>query len=912
VKNILVKFTTKAVHFLRFGFIKKLLIILTSLALIGILSIYLVYSSVKKTLPDMIKVEDYKPLLVSQVFDRNNQIIGEFFRERRVMVQYKDIPKDVVNAFVAAEDDKFFQHKGIDLQALFRAAIANMRAGRNVQGGSTITQQVAKTLLLTSERTYTRKIKDILLAIQMEENLTKDQIMYLYLNQIYFGQSAYGIEMAAQTYFKKSVKQLTLPEAAMLAGLPKAPSEFSPVRNPSRAKERQIYVLNRMADVGFITKQTAAAAANEPIKVFLKTDYESLAPYYLETVRQILVKQLGEDVVLDQGIKVYTGLDLKKQIAANTAVTQGLKELDKRQGFRGPLLKLNSDEEIEEHLEKLRTKLILESNPDRTILPDGKFADIEWQYKKKKGALFGGKDKTAAADDSDKLPSFIKIGKTYEAVVMDVNDEIGYVEVRLPAAKGFIDFETMKWARSPDFEKKSDYDLIQKPSNALSKGDVILVKIISEKMQWEKKQKTVADKSGKRLKNKLVDIEYPKTDDHLQVELDQEPLVEGSLLSIDQQTQEVLAMVGGYDFSRNEFNRALQAARQTGSSFKALVFAAALEKGYNPSTPIIDAPIAYRQAGDEGQGDDKIWKPSNHEKQFYGEITMRNALVKSLNIPSVKIVEDIGVGYATEFAKRLGVFSKLNPDFTLVLGSSSLTLYEMTKSFSIFGRNGLRTRPLMIKKVLDSKGRALIENLDLDVRFADEIKKIDDEFEAKRKAYLENPGDEDSNYFYFENPEQMIRPETAYVITEMLKGTINDPNGTGGRAAQLNREVAGKTGSTNGYFDAWFIGYTPNIATGVWVGFDKEKSIGRGEVGGKAALPIWLSYMQNAHSNLPVLSFTPPPKVKIVKVDAETGRLPNSASKRVISQAFVEGTEPTSAASRSEETTDHLKQDIDE
>ncbi|MEQ1723613.1 MAG: penicillin-binding transpeptidase domain-containing protein, partial [Pseudobdellovibrio sp.] len=488
---------------------------------------------------------------------------------------------------------------------------------------------------------------------------------------------------------------------------------------------------------------------------------------------------------------------------------------------------------------------------------------------------------------------------SYEAVVTKINDDIGYVEVQLPEVKAFIDFETMTWARKLNLDKKSEYDLIKAPSQALKVGDVVLVDITSETVQWPKPKN-----------KKAAPIIYPDAKDYLQAELDQEPLVEGSLLSIDQQTQDVLAMVGGYSFARNEFNRSLQAARQTGSAFKALVYAAALDKGYNPSTPIIDAPIAFRQGGEEGQQDDKVWKPANHEKDFSGEVTMRNALVKSLNIPSVKIVEDIGVSFAIEFAQRLGVFSKLNPDFTLVLGTSSLTLYEMTKVFSQFGRMGLRTRPVMIKKIIDRKGKVILEKLDLDARFYDETKKIDDDFALKRKNYLENPTGE--TQFYFADPEQLIKPEIAYVITDMLKGVVYDPNGTGGRAAQLGREVAAKTGTTNGYFDAWFVGYTANIATGVWVGFDKEKTIGRSEVGGKAALPIWLNYMKDAHSNLPVMSFSVPPKVKIVKIDAETGKLANSASRRVISQAYVEGTEPTSAASRSEETTDHLKQDMDE
>src|SRR3989338_4161405 len=339
----------------------------------------------------------------------------------------------------------------------------------------------------------------------------------------------------------------------------------------------------------------------------------------------------------------------------------------------------------------------------------------------------------------------------------------------------------MNWARKPNFEKKSELDLIKKPSQALKKEDV-------------------------------------------------------------------LAMVGGYSFARNEFNRTLQAARQTGSAFKALVYAAALDKGYNPSTPIIDAPIIYKQAGtdEEGQGDEKVWKPSNHGREFNGEITMRNALVKSLNIPAVKIMEDVGVPFATEFAQRLGIFSKLNPDFTLVLGSSSLTLYEMTKVFSQFGRMGLKTRPRMIKKVIDRQGKILIENVSLESRFLEETKDIETAFEEKRKAFLEKNAApkpvEDSeaspeteknvNSFYFNNPDQLIRPQTAYVITNMLRGAVDDPHGTGARAALLGREVAGKTGSPNGYVDAWFFGYTPNIATGVGVGFHKKHTLGKSEHGG--------------------------------------------------------------------------------
>lgn len=892
--------------------LKKVLIGFFAFVLVGVSAVYLLFLSVQKSLPEVIKIEDYKPLLVSQVYDRNNKKFGEFFRERRSLIPYSDIPKHVINAFLAAEDDQFFQHSGINPQALFRAALANMKAGRNVQGGSTITQQVAKTLLLTNEKTLSRKIRDILLALQMEKNLTKEEILYLYLNQIYFGQGAYGIEMAAQTYFRKSAKQLTLAEGALLAGLPKAPSEYSPVKNPSRAKERQIYVLHRMADVNFIKKDEAEAAIQHPIIVYLREDYEQMAPFYLETVRQLLIQQLGEDVILDEGVKIYTSLDLEAQQAANLAVVKGLKELDRRQGYRGPLAHLDDDIKITEFLEKQKSKLISESNPERTILPDGSFAEIEWHASKKPA-----KNKITKVARTEKLPSFLKVLTSYEGVVLAVNDAAGFVEVQLPEIKGLIDFETMTWARKPNFEKKSELDLIRKPSQALKKGDVIQVKITSEQFQWPK------------LKNKKT-LPLPDPSSYLALELDQEPLVEGSLLSIDQQTEDVLAMVGGYNFSRSEFNRTLQSTRQTGSAFKAIVYGAALDRGYNPSTPIIDAPVIYKEIGDdEGQGDEKIWRPANHGREYNGEITMRNALIKSLNIPAVKIMEDVGVPFATEFAQRLGVFSKLNPDFTLVLGSSSLTLYEMTKVFSELGRMGLRTRPKMVKKVIDRRGKTLLESVSLDSRFLDETKQIDESFEEKRKNYLEKkmitteaePTNQltdagqihqKKNSFYFESPDQLIRPETAYVLTTMLKGVVEDPSGTGARAAQLGREVAAKTGTTNGYVDAWFLGYTPNIATGVWVGFDKEKTLGRSEVGGKAALPIWLDYMKDAHRNLPILTFPMPAGVKLVNIDADNGKLAHSASKRVITQAYIDGTEPTAAESRSEETTDHLKQDIDE
>jgi penicillin-binding protein 1A len=890
---------------------KKILLPLGVLSVVGILAAFGLIKYVKSTLPTMITLNDYQPLLVSKVYDRNGKMIGEFFRERRQLVDYKNIPKDVVNAFLAAEDDSFFKHSGINYLAILRAQLANIKAGQTVQGGSTITQQVAKTLMLSNERTFTRKIKDVLLAIDMEEHLSKEDILYLYLNQIYFGQGAYGISMAAETYFRKPVKDLKLEEIAILAGLPKAPSAYSPVTNPVRAKERQDYVLNRMADVGFIKKEQAKEAAAQPVKVFVRENYEEYAPFYLETLRQLLVEQVGEEMVLDKGIKIYTSLDLPKQIAAQESLIQGLKSLDRRQGFRGPLKNTVDPKEVGEFLMKSRNKLIADVTPERIIFPDGHFKDhgpLNLEYNLKKQGL----------------PFYLKVGGTAQAIVSKVDDELGLVYLRIAEIEGIIDIETMQWARKPDVSKRYDLDTIKKPSQALKMGDIVLVKIAGEKFSSQRLQKLLAAGNKKISKTPTAPMDFSK---YISLELDQEPVSEASLLSIDQQNQDVLAMVGGYSFEKSKYNRALQAARQTGSSFKSIVYAAALDKGYTPSSPIMDAPIVYEEKEEaEGQEDTKTWKPSNHSKSFGGDIIFRNALVQSLNVPAVKIIEDIGTDWASQYARRLGIFSPLNMDFTLVLGSSSVTLYEMTTVFSEFGRLGKKTRPVLIRRVEDAKGQKILDQVTLDTRFKKETQEIESQFEERRKAYLESlsnsPGAEaatptvapkkatiDSQIF-FQDPDQLIKPTTAYLITSLLKGVIEDKKGTGGAARALGREVAGKTGTTNGYYDAWFIGYTPQIATGVWVGFDQERSLGKGEVGGRAALPIWLNYMKAAHEDLPQMTFPVPEGIVFANIDSETGEIASSSSKGIFRQAYLEGTEPSSSKGRKEEDTDFYKEDL--
>ncbi len=891
---------------------KKFLIAVVVLMVLGIAGVFAVFKYVKSTLPQMITLADYQPLLVSKVFDRNGKSIGEFYREdRRQLVAYKDIPKDLINAFLAAEDDSFFQHSGINYLAIIRAQLANLKAGHTVQGGSTITQQVAKTLMLSNERTILRKIKDVLLAIEMEENLSKEDILYLYLNQIYFGQRASGVQAAAETYFHKNVKDLKLEEMAILAGLPKAPSAYSPTRNPVRAKERQVYVLNRMAEVGFIKKEQAQAAIQAPVTVYVEENYQEAAPFFLETVRQLLVSELGEEMVLDKGLRIYTSLDLSKQLAAQESLIQGLKDLDKRQGYRGSKKNTTDPKEVGEFLLKTRNSLLGKMTPERIIQPDGKFKDpgpLNLEYDVRK----------------DGLPAYLKSGAVTDAIVSKVDDELGLVYVRVAELEGIIDIETMQWARKPDSSKRYDLDTIKKPSQALKMGDIIQVKIGADKFASVRLQKIFAPaKKGQPAAKTAPDLSK-----YIELFLDQDPVAEGSLISFDQQTQDILAMIGGTSFEKSQYNRALQAARQTGSSFKSIVYASALDRGYTAATPIMDAPIVYEEGkeNDEGQEQEKTWKPSNHSKSFGGDIIFRNALVKSLNIPAVKIMEDLGTDWATQYAKRLGIFSPLNKDFTLVLGSSSVTLYEMTKVFSEFGRMGKRTRPIIIHRVEDATGKKLKDQLSLDLRFKKEMEPIDTEFEERRKAYLETFKEKEGETaaaapevvdkkkiepnIFFEDGDQLIRPTTAYLITSLLKGVIEDRSGTGGRAKALGREVAGKTGTTNGYYDAWFIGYTAQVATGVWVGFDQEKTLGKGEVGGRSALPIWLEYMKAAHQDLPQMTFPVPNGIVFANIDSETGELASSSSKDIIRQAFLEGTEPTSSRNKKEEDTDFYKQDL--
>ena len=732
-----------------------------------------------RDLPTFDSFQDYQPSLVSRVYADNGEIIGQFFIERRLYTPIDQIPKALTQAVIAVEDTRFLEHPGLDIVGIGRAAWTNLKKGGRFQGASTITQQLARALFLTPERTYRRKIKELILAIKMEWVLTKDQILEMYLNQIYFGHGAYGIAAATLTYFDKSVTELSLPEAAFLAGLPKAPNTYSPYRNPDLAKSRKELVLHRMIEAGFISDEEAQTAIDTTLN-YRRQAIEPIASYFIEDIRQHLVERYGESLVYKGGLQIYTTLNIAMQKLAEESLQQGLRQVDKRQGWRGPL----------GHVEFGKDFVAPDEYPE---LQNPQAAQIYGMYR---GLVTKVTRKSAA----------ILVGNTY---------------------KGTIAFEDMKWAerRLKDVNDVGTA-VIQKevtPRHILKVGDIV----------------EVMPKKGNLESGIFV--------------LEQTPLVEGSLLALDPRTGAVQAMSGGYDFNRSQFNRAVAARRQPGSAFKPLIYATALQQGLTPATLILDAPVVYL---DEEL--DRVWKPENYEKRFYGTITLREALRHSRNAATVRLLEQIGVPEVVTVANNLGIQSPLSQDLSLALGSSSVTLQEITSAYGVFSNQGMWLRPYQITLVKDVKGEILEQHL-------------------------------------FE-PRQAMTQENAYLTTNMLMDVIQ--SGTGRRAKRIGRPLAGKTGTTNGYNDAWFVGYAPNLATGVWVGFDSVRTLGRLESGAHAALPIWTEFMGQALHNLPVMTFRIPEGIQFAQIDTTTGDLPSKTSRHISTEVFRKGTEPGKAAAQ--------------
>ncbi|PWB43538.1 MAG: penicillin-binding protein 1A [Candidatus Methylomirabilota bacterium] len=703
-----------------------------------------------RDLPTLDALEEYQPSLVTTLYSDHDEPFATLYEQKRFWTPLDKIPRHLINALIAVEDAQFYQHRGINFRGIARAVLVNLRALRPAEGGSSITQQLAKLLLLTPEKHLSRKIKEAILALEIEKHYSKNQILELYLNQVYFGHGAYGVESAAHTYFKKTVEQLNLAEAATLAGLPRAPNYYSPITDKERAIGRRNHVLARMVEEGFITKQQAASALTATFDEFPFEKTRNLGPYFVEYIRQQLEDTYGTYAVYHGGLKVYTTLNIAAQRAAEAALIEGLREIDKARGFRAPRPR----------------------SPTVTIT-----------------------DRTA--------PTYLipKAGETLRATVTKVLPKA--ITVQIGGYHGEIALDKIRWLNT------------SQPHQQLQVGMEVKAQILSV----NKKTKT------------------------LNLNLEQDPEMEGAFLAIDPRDGGVKAMIGGYDFERSKFNRALQARRQPGSAFKPLVYAAAFDRGLTPSTIINDTPVRYPILVDGKRTD---WSPDNYDRKFRGPTTLRYGLEHSVNVVAVKLIEQLGVDPVIELARTLGIESPLRREYALALGVSEVTLSEMVSAFGVFAHSGIRFLPYGIRKVTDNKD-ALLEE-------------------------------------YTPAGQQVMRAETAFVLTNVLTGVIE--RGTGSRARILGRVIAGKTGTTQAATDAWFIGYTPTLVAGVWLGYDTKRSLGPHESAATLAVPIWTRFMQRALQDTPLEDFPMPENVAPALVNYLSGRPTTADDKDAVKEFF--------------------------
>ncbi len=781
------------------GFAFYIILAFLSSAFLLFLSGALLFLYFSRQPPDYASLKERNLNAYSIVYSEDDEVVGKFLLDNRIPISYEKIPKPLIQAFLAAEDAEFFQHRGIDYKGIARAVLKNLIAGKIVQGGSTITQQVTKTFFLTPKRSFLRKLKEVAYAFGLERNLTKEEILSLYLNHIYLGNGAYGIAAASESYFNKRVEQLNLSETALLAGLVKAPSRYSPVNNLPRARERQNYVLTRMTELGFISQEQKEKALRTPLKIQPRESaFFSKAPYFTELIRIQVERKYGKEKLYKEGLRIYTTLDLNLQKAAQKSIEMGLRELDKRQGFRGHI---------------------------QTLTPD----EVKDLTKRKRGTL-----------------QPLSPNEIFEGVILSRDETKKLYTVWVEDRKGMLPYAEMAWALQIKPTTHFKPGQVKSPADLLKTGDVVHVRV----------------------------KEPAKKDQPLILTLEQEPLVQGALICTDPQNGYVKAMVGGRDFSESQFNRAVHSRRQPGSAFKPFIYAAALENGYHPSTLLMDSPVEYSDY-DGGH----YWAPKNYDKNFMGPITFRNALAHSRNVVTVKILEDIGVGYALKFIKKMGIESPVKRDLSIALGTSGASMLELTSAFAVFANGGERIKPIFIKKIVTMKGEVLEENTPYV-----ELEEPEEEEEGEEENTPAAPSPAPII------KERVISPQNAFIITHLLEGVVQ--HGTGQRAKVLGRPVAGKTGTSSDYADAWFIGYTPSLLAGVWVGFDDKTSLGKNETGSRAALPIWISFMDKALRDAPAEPFRVPEKIVLLRVNLETGTPADGSSPQTILEAFVEGTFP--------------------
>jgi penicillin-binding protein 1A len=770
----------------------------TIVFIVGIAGVSALLWHYSKDLPDYSQLQDYEPPVMTRVHAADGSLLAEYANQRRLYLPIQAIPKLVTNAFVAAEDKNFYQHPGIDPSGIARAAmlyVQNYGSGRHPQGASTITQQVAKNFLLTNEVSFERKIKEALLALRIERTYSKEKILELYLNEIYLGFGAYGVAAASLLYFDKSVHELTIAQAAYLAALPKGPNNYNPFRRKEEAIARRNYVIDRMAEDGYITADAAEQAKKQPLEIAVRPTGAHIfaAEYFSEEVRRYIFDNYGEKKLYEGGLSVRTTLDPKIQVAARQSMINGLVNFDEGQGYRGAMTKIDI-------------------SGDWGV----KLADVK---------------------------SLADVDPWHMAVVLEVSDQsarIGLQPARDPGGNvlkiretGIIPLEGVKWAKPASGPSKP----IQNVAQVLQPGDVIYVE-------------QIPDQDGR-------------------YRLRQVPEISGAMVVMDPHTGRVLAMVGGFSFDQSQFNRATQALRQPGSSFKPIVYSAALDNGYTPSTIVMDAPIEI----DTGAGGGGVWKPENYGGKFYGPSTLRFGLQESRNVMTVRLAQDIGMPLIAEYAKRFGVYDELPPYLSYALGAGETTVMRMVTAYSMFDNGGRRVIPTLIDRIQDRYGHTIYKH------------------DTRECVGCDSDGWHDqAEPTLIDHREQVIDPMTAYQITSLMEGVVQ--RGTGTALKAVGKPIAGKTGTTNDSKDVWFVGFSPDIVCGVYMGYDKPRHIGNRATGGSMAAPVVRDFMKVALADKPPIPFRVPPGIKLIRVNAKTGMRAAPGDTNVILEAFKPGTAP--------------------
>jgi len=827
---------------------KKLVKTLSWLFAVGSLllvaGVFYIYSVLVPALPSIDHLEDTQYQVPLRIYDRNEVLLAEFGEHRRIPVQFIKIPRYLIDAVVSVEDDQFWNHAGVDVYALMAAVYEVVTTGRKTRGGSTITMQVARNFFLSPEQTYTRKFNEILLALKIEKELSKEKIIELYLNKIFLGHRSYGISAASQVYYDKKLGDLTLAQAAMIAGLPKAPSKYNPISNPERALIRRNYILGRMRILDYISEEEFQLALNEPISAELhKSRITAEAQYVSELIRAELFEQYGEDVY-KAGLKVYTTIDGELQEVANLALRKGLLDYDRRHGYRGVIDKIDMTTAIEDPFEE-------------DLVTDDRIGGL------RKGVVIEITEEQigSAADGSD------AVGAAATVLISTLE------KIRLPFKGG------IEWA-APFVDVDNRGKEPSKIADVLAVGDVIWLE--NRDSQWL-----------------LADV----------------PEVEGALVSLDPATGGIQAMVGGFDYFRNKFNRATQARRQPGSNFKPFIYSAALEKGYTAASIINDAPVVF-----DDDSLESTWRPENYSGRVYGPTRLREALIKSRNLVSIRILQSIGLRYATSYIQRFGFERENMPyDLSLALGSGTYSPLQIARGYAVFSNGGYLIDPYIINRVESGTGEIIYqseprtvcqgcETEDLTERAAAE-KALAEQPEASEDATSTDAATEGASASAVEakasdemienaGPRyapRVITAQNAYIMRSIMREVVQ--RGTAVRAKALGRkDIAGKTGTTNDQVDAWFSGYNDQVVTTAWVGFDNQRHMGRRETGGRAALPMWIDFMRVALEGMPENLQEQPAGLVTIRIDAETGKRADANTSKSLFELFREENAPRQKA----------------